>query len=350
MKERIDSFDFMRSITAFIIIIYHFAGICHEMPQFADFPLFYEHANGVWGECTSVNIFFMLSGASLFYNHEEIHMKDLKKYYFTRFKGLFPMFYMIWLFLFYQRAAERHNLFYNGSPKTMILTLFGMDGYLSYRFPENYYRIGEWFIGPLILLYLLYPLLTWCIKRCQIFTTLLLGIGVLYLHWPNSIFLIQRERNLITCLMAFWLGMMFIKYRKYLDNLWLGILGGIGALFLLCVHIPIDSFLVIQVIYVCLFFAFYTMGKYIMKVKPLTGFFRYTGSISYAIFLLQHVVMSQVLHMFDDYNLTVFHEFLLLLVVFLVIYIFAGICTYLNKSFLNTGFFKRIQRVFIPET
>lgn len=38
MKERIDSFDFMRSITAFIIVIYHFAGICYSTPQFADFP------------------------------------------------------------------------------------------------------------------------------------------------------------------------------------------------------------------------------------------------------------------------------------------------------------------------
>ena len=81
MKERIDSFDFMRSITAFIIVIYHFAGICYSTPQFADFPLLYEHANGVWGESTSVNIFFMLSGASLIYNHERIRAKDLKKYY-----------------------------------------------------------------------------------------------------------------------------------------------------------------------------------------------------------------------------------------------------------------------------
>lgn len=346
MKERIDSFDFMRSITAFIIVIYHFAGICYSTPQFADFPLLYQHANGVWGECTSVNIFFMLSGASLFYNHEKVHVKDLKTYYFRRFKGIFPMFYMIWLFLFYQQAAERHNLFYNGSPKSMILTLLGMDGYLSYRFPQNYYIIGEWFLGALVLLYLLYPLLSWAAAHCAIFTTLILGVGVCFLHYYPHVFLIDRERNFLTCLMAFWLGVMFMKYKTYLDQLWLGILAGIAALFLLLVHIPIDSFLVIQVIYVCLFFAFYTLGKYIMSVKSLTGFFRYTGKISYAIFLLQHVVMSQVLHMFDNYGLTILQEFGLLLVTFFVIYIFAGICTYLNTSFLKSRFPQKIERFF----
>lgn len=350
MKERIDSFDFMRSVTAFIIVIYHFAGICHGMPQYADFPLLYEHANGVWGESTSVNIFFMLSGASLLYNYEKIQWKDLKKYYFGRFRGIFPMFYMIWLFLFYLRAAERRSLFYNGSPKSMILTLFGMDGYLSYRFPENYYRIGEWFLGALVLLYILYPLLTWCIAHCQILTTLVLGGLTLSLHWSPSIFMIQRERNLITCLLAFWLGMMFMKHREIFDRLWLGVLAGILALFMLLVHIPIDSFLVVQAIYVCLFLAFYTLGKYVMQIDAVAGFFRYTGKISYAIFLLQHVVMSQVLHMFENYELTVPQEFGLLLVTFVIIYIFAGVCTHLNQEFVKSKAFRKLQKIFIPET
>ena len=156
-KERIESFDFMRSVTAWIIVIYHFACICNTTPQYGNFPLFYTHANGVWGENTSVNIFFMLSGASLYYNYSSLKFSSLKTYYWGRFKGLFPMFYMLWFFLFYQKAVTGGTLFYNGSPKTMLLTLCGMDGYLSYRYPQNYYFIGEWFLGALVCLYLLYP-------------------------------------------------------------------------------------------------------------------------------------------------------------------------------------------------
>ena len=41
MKERIESFDFIRAICAWIIVVYHFADICITTPQFTNFPFFY---------------------------------------------------------------------------------------------------------------------------------------------------------------------------------------------------------------------------------------------------------------------------------------------------------------------
>lgn len=349
-KERIDSFDFMRSITAWIIVIYHFACICNTTPQYADFPFFYTHANGVWGENTSVNIFFMLSGASLFYNHPHIDLHSLKRYYFDRFKGIFPMFYMIWFFLYYRQSTTLGNLFYNGSPKTMLLTLFGMDGYLSYRYPQNYYFIGEWFLGSLICLYLLYPVLTWCMKHCKVLTTLLLGAGTLAFHWNPSFFQIQRERNLIVCLFAFWLGMLFIEYREKLSAAWITILFGGAALFLIFVKVPLDSFLCTQIIPVGLFLLFYHIGNSIMKVKVLKPFFSYTGKISYAIFLLQHVIMGQVLGLFGRYNPNLRQITLILGLTFVMIYLFADIATRLNRILVNSGWFLKLQGFFYKES
>ena len=123
--------------------------------------------------------------------------------------------------------------FYNGRPKTMLLSLAGMDGYLSYSYPQNYYFIGEWFLGALVCLYLIYPLLTLCMKYCKILTTLLLGAGTLAFHWNLPFFQIPRERNLIVCLFAFWLGMLFIRYREKLSALWITVIFGGIALFLL---------------------------------------------------------------------------------------------------------------------
>lgn len=346
-KERIDAFDFMRSATAWIIVIYHFACICNTTPQYGNFPLFYTHANGVWGENTSVNVFFMLSGASLYYNYPAVKWDSAKRYYFTRFKGLFPMFYMIWFFLYYQKATTVGNLFYNGSPKSMLLTLGGMDGYLSYRYPQNYYFIGEWFLGALVFLYLLYPLLTWCMKHCRILTTLLLGAGTLSFHWPNPYFQIQRERNLIVCMLAFWLGMLFIEYRKWLENKWVAVFFGGIALVFIFVKVPIDPFLCAQAIAVGLFLLFYHAGNFVMGIKRLKPFFIYTGGISYAIFLLQHVVMSQVIGLFGSYELTILQESVLLVVTFVMIYLFADVCTRLNKIMLQSKWFGKIQKYFI---
>lgn len=345
-KERIDSFDFMRSITAWIIVIYHFAGICVSTPQHENFPFFYTHANGVWGENTSVNIFFMLSGASLYYNHDKINFKSLKGYYFDRFKGIFPMFYMLWFFLFYQKAITLGNLFYNGSPKSMLLTLCGMDGYLSYRYPQNYYFIGEWFLGALVLLYLIYPLLTWCISHCQILTTLLLGGGTFSLLWLQPRFLIQRERNLIVCMFAFWLGMLFVKHREKFSKAWITIIFGGIALFFIFVKVPIDGFVCAQFIAVGLFLLFYQAGRHVMKNTYAKRFFCYTASISYAIFLLQHVVMGQILGLFGQYSLTLTQELLILVATFLMIYLFADISTRLNKILVRSTWFIKIQNFF----
>lgn len=345
-KQRIDSFDFMRSATAWIIIIYHFSWICNATPQYGYFPFFYTHANGIWGENTSVNIFFMLSGASLYYNYPKIGLSSLKRYYFGRFKRIFPMFYMLWLFLYYQRAAAFRFPFYKGSPKSMLLTLFGMDGYLNDCFPQTYYIIGEWFLGALVCLQILYPLMTWCMKRCKILTTLALCAGTLSLHWDPEFYHFQRERNLIVCLFAFWLGMLFIEYRKQLSSIWVTAVFGSVSLFLLFVKVPFDPFLCAQMISIGLFLLLYHAGNYIMKFKKLGSFFSYTGSISYPIFLLQHVTMGHVLNIFESYTLNLWAELLILLATFLLIYLFSDIAARLNKALLNSKWFLRIQDFF----
>lgn len=259
------------------------------------------------------------------------------------------MFYMIWFFLYYQKAVAAGNLFYNGSPKSMLLTLTGMDGYLSYRYPQNYYFIGEWFLGALVGLYLLYPLLAWCMKRVwsQCLATLLLGMGTLAFHWPIPFFQIQRERNLIVCLFAFWLGMLFMEYRKWLSSKWIAALFGGIALIFLFIKVPIDPFLCAQAIAVGLFLLFYHIGGFLMKFDWIKPFFTYTGSISYAIFLLQHVVMSQVIGLSGGSELSVGQEFAYLTASFLMIYLFADICTRLNKIMQNSKWFRFIQKPFI---
>lgn len=331
-KERIDNFEFIRSVTAWIIVIYHFAGICVSTPQYANFPFLYTHANGVWGENTSVNIFFMLSGASLFYNHSKLDFKSLKKYYFDRFKGIFPMFYILWFLLYYDKVVSKGTIFYNGSPKSMILTLFGMDGYLNYRYPRNYYFIGEWFLGALVCIYLLYPLLAWCMKHCKIFVTVVLTGLTFAMMWLQPYFLIQKERNLIVCMWAFWLGMLFIEHRNQLTKMWITLLFGALALLFIFVKVPIDPFICAQFISIGLFLIFYQIGGCLMRFAAAKTFFTYTARISYAIFLLQHVVMGQILGIFSEFELTILQEVGILAVTFIVIYLFATMLTTLNKA------------------
>lgn len=252
---------------------------------------------------------------------------------------------MLWLFLYYKQVCGVKHLFYNGNPKYLLLTLFGMDGYMSYRYTPNYYFIGEWFLGALILLYICYPLLTWCMKHCKILTTVLLISGFASLYFTDF-FLISKERNLITCLLAFWFGMLFIQYRTLLTKWQLVIPAAICCIILLFVPLGADTLLCMQLTSAALFFVFYFIGTYVMNVNYVNSFIRYSSKISYAIFLLQHIVMSEVIHAFDNYALTVRQEILVLLAVFAAIYIFAAVLMALNQALTKSRPFAALDAFF----
>ena len=57
--------------------------------------------------------------------------------------------------------------------------------------------------------------------------------------------------------------------------------------------------------------------------------------------------MSQVIGLSGGNELTIPQEFLLLIASFVLIYLFADICTRLNKIMLDSKWFGRIQKHFI---
>nr|MCR5272110.1 hypothetical protein [Lachnospiraceae bacterium] len=66
------------------------------------------------------------------------------------------------------------------------------------------------------------------------------------------------------------------------------------------------------------------------------------ASLSYPIFLLQHIVMDQVLSIYQGRELGHFEEFLLLILTFVLIYIFSVVLVILNKHLVNSKPFKWI--------
>ena len=134
-RERDLSIDFMRAFCAVGIIAFHF--FCHTEEH--QTRLFYEFANGSFGN-TIVNMFFLISGAMLYYNYPGI--KSLKSFYYKRFKSIYPMFYIAFLAAYFYYSIRVRDFFYGGNPAKLLLTLFGLDGYFLYLAP-NYYRFGN---------------------------------------------------------------------------------------------------------------------------------------------------------------------------------------------------------------
>ena len=67
MKERRNEFDLMRAISALAIVLFHYSYAFVQYDVGGEHVDFMMHANGTWG-ALFVSLFFMLSGASLYYN------------------------------------------------------------------------------------------------------------------------------------------------------------------------------------------------------------------------------------------------------------------------------------------
>ena len=65
----------------------------------------------------------------------------------------------------------------------VIFSLLGLDGYLT-PVTVTFYKIGEWFLGVILILYLVFPLLLWCIETPLRRRMLAVCMAVLAIVWP----------------------------------------------------------------------------------------------------------------------------------------------------------------------
>ena len=74
---------------------------------------------------------------------------------------------------FLRKVFQVHKVFYGPPWPRILLSLFGVDGYFSYKIP-NYYQVGEWFLGAIVMLHAVYPLLSFAVNKNKFAMPLLL--------------------------------------------------------------------------------------------------------------------------------------------------------------------------------
>ena len=106
--------------------------------------------------------FFCISGAVLYYNYPLIYSK--KTFYYKRWKRIFPSYYICFTFFYLNRAFTAYKFFFRGHWTKILYSIIGLDSYLSYKL-NTYFIAGELFLGAIIIIYLLYPLILWIINK-----------------------------------------------------------------------------------------------------------------------------------------------------------------------------------------
>lgn len=205
------------------------------------------------------------------------------------------MFYVAFGFMFIRYVCANGNLFYLGVKKPLILTVFGLDGYFLYK-GVNYYILGEWFLGALVLIYLLYPLLLFCMEKSEILSSIIVFALYGFMLWgyslPEPLFEIRESRNLISCILCFWLGMLLYRHAERL--LYHRLLPIVGLLIFLGAYFIPHVNILNHVAALGMFLFLFGIGSILDRSSHLTKGFAWMASLSYPIFLVHHVLINDM--------------------------------------------------------
>ena len=301
-KKRIVSMDLIRIFSCLCVITCHFnaciSGFSNGVFVYPNsvVPNFY-FQNRVYLGDIGTSLFFMLSGASMMLSYRP---GNLKKYYSKRFLAIYPMFYVAYI-----AATVADFLALKGFPggdwKLLIFSILGFDGYLASLgfIGFDFYKLGEWFLGCILSLYLVFPLLHKGVEKKPVLTVVLtmgLCIGYrLWTHFQNTAFVANYFFMRIPELL---MGMLFIKYDLRNKPKLMFAIGVAAAV----VGWLLRSYIMPLTLCVCICMLFYAVMTWLgdkIKGNVVPKILFSLANLTYPVFLVHHWMISRLVRFFD---------------------------------------------------
>ena len=289
---RIQELDVLRVVAMLFVITYHF-GCEYSAQGIPFFNILYHTANYDFGNI-AVTIFIALSGGLLYKKYKDVSHGDLKAFYTKRIKAIYPPFWILSLYI--PLTMLRHlltdgNVFFMGNPAKLLLTVIGFDGYVKMYGIETYAFCGDWFVGAIVLLYLLYPLLAAAYRRHP--AILLLAATAAYALQ----FLIPESYGLVlsvlpfTLVLKFCLGFTIVEnLERFRDRRVILVAAVVFALLsLVDIPGPLNTDFFGTAAAFALFRALFGIAPQLLRSPKVSTAVNKVAVLSYCVFLVQHV-------------------------------------------------------------
>ena len=236
--------------------------------------------------------------------HSEEDHWNLTDYFRRRFRSVYPSFLTAFLCLYLLIAIRRSSLFYLGTRWTLLLSFAGLDGYFSSAF-QTYYLVGEWFLGGMILLYLIYPVIR-CLLRHRYSTWIYVSalLLVFYLTADFNLLAVSPLANIFSCMISFTAGIFFERFVRRESGKVQGYVLLINALILLAFTVlkgktDISESVPLHLAGFLLFQCLYQFGTFIRDGK---GRWKITAAYTYEFYIVHHVILDKLLRMSAGYG------------------------------------------------
>lgn len=294
--KRITGINFLRFIAAIGIIVFHFG--CHNSiaeSLILVSPLANISRGDLW-----VTIFLLISGMCLARKYNDIGSFDLKTFFVNRWKSIFPLFFLIYICTFAYTALQAGVFWWHPAADkwSLLLTFLGIDGYVQcLAHISTYFLVGEWFLGAIIILYALFPFLLVLVRKIPVISLVFFTLLAFWLPYINSASCVPQHICFFT--LSFFIGMCLERVEHLLDNKIIVIGSWIGVLCILFIPMPwMERLLYPGIIYRVVFFfiALKSLGAWIEHFNVSGKVIAKLAALSYPMFLLQHVVIVNVLN------------------------------------------------------
>ena len=207
-----------------------------------------------------------------------------------------------------------------GPAKSFIFTLLGVDGLVSAFGWPTMYLLGEWFLGFILLYYVVFPLILWAIDRFPVVT----GVVILAAYAATAVIMhryfsgYSSSMVLTTRLPELAFGSYFVLYVRRVH--WVTVIPAAAVLAvsaMLPEKIPED--VGTTIVGISAFLILVVAGRYV-AIQPVRAFVGLIARYSYPIFLVHHVVIWHLSQRIDVYGFFPLQRYMLLAAEFVLIF------------------------------
>ncbi|MFR4733818.1 MAG: acyltransferase family protein [Agathobacter rectalis] len=250
---------------------------------------------------------------------------DVLKFWKKRFINIYPMFWIAYIF------AMLFNFYRIGSIDTSIgkwryiFSILGIDGYIANWGVQTFFLVGEWFLGYIIIIYIIFPILRKGVNEYPLLLAII--TAVLYIL---SIVLGAKDVSLFVKLPEFLFGMYFIKFIKK-PNLKMALI----SLVIVVINTLVkpDFISVVQCTYVGIAsFVCLAYVSELLQFDIIQKICKVICKYSYPCFIVHHFIIYRMVEKFNLDNITMGQNYLLFACCIVVIAVFSYLLLHVNDK------------------
>lgn len=293
-RPRLFYLDLIRSVALLSILVIHFNATVTGYFAYPSRLFGSTLPFGIYLGDFGSSLFFLVSGASLAYTAPAAFHP--LAFYKKRARSVYPMFWLAWALCFSFRFFTRPGSFAGARSATLLLTVLGLDNFAIAAgwVGTDFACVGEWFLGSILFLYLLFPPLrrlarSRCAVRWAGFAAVAaVGVAVHLTGWDARLVAIH--------LPEFFFGMLFVALGRRGQAVSLA--GSAAVLAALALAGVADTKILCAVFSAAVFAALALIGG-VLRWGPLQRLCALLGRYSYAVFLVHHVLIQRMVMGFD---------------------------------------------------